>query len=264
MAAFADKIYSHKSHAAFRPDYPPSLYDTILAFQGRRRPRKLRVDLGPGHGYLSKEFDKVIAVDLSEGMLATAKSLTLESEYANLGFRKESLENLHFIEDGAIDLVVAGILLFVDHPKAAEILRDYTLNEDRDKLGSYWPRSGASIMASMYRDIKPPDEDWEDVEWIEYIPVTNGRNSGKGTLFVGKGVKVGDYKDMVRTWCAFHHWQEAHPEALKRSAGGNGDVVDVCFDEIANIETQWKDDDFEVDVEWESILLLARRRDSSQ
>jgi len=71
---------------------------------------------------------------------------------------------------------------------------------------------------------------------------------------------VGECKEYVRTWSSFHGWQEAHPEQKARSRGGEGDVMDVMFDEIARDESHFRDDGNVVDIEWGSALTMARRR----
>ncbi|KAF2475792.1 methyltransferase domain-containing protein [Lindgomyces ingoldianus] len=299
MTRSSEKTYSHQSYAAFRPIYLDSLYNAILSYHKRKiesgAAQSLCVDLGSGHGVvaraMSKHFVKVIGIDPSEGMIALAKSLTKEEGLSNVTFWQGTSEQLYFVGNGTVDLVLAGQAahwfdysrlwpelqrkvkpggslgfwglkntVFVDYPKAVEILKDYIYSDDKDKLGSYWPASGVPMITSMYRNIEPPEQDWEDIERVDYIPGTSGCNSGEGTLFVGKRARIGDCKETARTWSGFYHWHEAHPEARKRSAGGSGDVIDACFDEIANVEPEWKNDDFEVEVEWESFLLLARRR----
>ena len=102
--------FSHASYAAFRPSYPPSLYDTVLAYH--HGPKKTCVDLGCGHGivarYLSRSFSKVIGTDSSDGMIEQARSSTPQDGYPNLTFRKSSAESLTFLENESVDLVVAG------------------------------------------------------------------------------------------------------------------------------------------------------------
>jgi len=153
--------------------------------------------------------------------------------------------------------------VFVDYPEATRILQDYTTNPDPRKLGSYWPAPGSKIMASMYADIVPPEEEWEDVQRVNYRPGTKGENSGEGICFVRGKITVRDCKELMRTWSAFHHWSEAHPEKKKRRDGGEGDVVDWCFDEIVAHDGRWGDEGWEVEVEYESFLLMARRKGGS-
>ncbi len=65
----------------------------------------------------------------------------------------------------------------------------------------------------------------------------------------------------IRTWSSVHAWQEKHPDQRKREEVGNGDIVDMMFDEMKSVETDWdRDQDREVEIEWGSGLLLARRK----
>lgn len=102
--------FSHASYATFRPSYPPSLYNTVLAYhQGLKA---ACVDLGCGHGLvaraLSSKFSKVIGTDPSDGMIKQAESSTSREDYPNLSFRRSSAESMPFLKDASVDLVVAG------------------------------------------------------------------------------------------------------------------------------------------------------------
>ncbi|MCJ1401843.1 hypothetical protein MMC11_005060 [Xylographa trunciseda] len=295
MATFAKSSFSHASYASLRPVYPQRLYNTVLAYH--QGPKSFCVDVGCGHGIVAKElassFTRVMATDPSPGMLDQARSLS--SEISNIEYRQTSAETISFLEDDSVDMIVSGqaahwfdyskffpemarVLrkeatlalwgykdhVFVDRPKATEVLNKYAYGEGNDLLGDYWQQPGRKIVQNKYRDIEPPAEEWEDVQRIEYEPEARGRNSGKGTLFLEKRIKLGDCMNYIRTWSSYHGWQEQHPESQKREAGGKGDIVDQMFDEMLKIEPEWRDDenwkDREVDIEWGSGLILARRK----
>ncbi|MCJ1390007.1 hypothetical protein MMC18_002865 [Xylographa bjoerkii] len=295
MATFAKSTFSHASYATLRPVYPPRLYETVLAYhQGHK---ELCVDLGCGHGIVANgfasSFTRVIATDPSSGMLDQARSLN--SKTSNIDYRQSPAEDLSFLRDESVDMIVSGQAahwfdypkffpemkrtlrkeatlafwgykdhVFVDHPKATEILNKYAYGRGKDLLGDYWQQPGRSIVQNKYRDIEPPAEDWDDVQRIEYEPEARGRNSGKGTLFLEKRIKLGDCMDYIRTWSSYHGWQEKHPNSQKREGGGKGDIVDLIFDEMLQDEPEWGNDenwkDREVDIEWGSGLILARRK----
>lgn len=67
----------------------------------------------------------------------------------------------------------------------------------------------------------------------------------------------------VRTWSSYSAWQDKF-QRKKRIDGGDGDVVGEMFDNMRSAESDWLRDDAwmekEVDIEWGSALLLARRR----
>ena len=287
--------FSHASYATLRPVYPAHLYKTILAYH--QGPKNLCVDLGCGHGIVTRgfasSFSQVIGTDPSSGMLEQARSLTTGA--SNIDYRLSAAEDLSFLDNESADMIVSGqaahwfeyakffmemkrVLrkgatlaiwgykdhVFVDHPKATEILNKYAYGKGPDLLGDYWQQPGRSIVQNKYKDIQPPSEAWEDLQRIEYEPAAKGRNSGTGTLFLEKRIKLGDCMNYIRTWSAYHAWQEKHPESQKRESGGTGDITDKIFDEMLENEPEWGNDknwmDKEVDIEWGSGLILARRK----
>jgi hypothetical protein len=224
-------------------------------------------------------------------MIKQAQSSASSAEYSNVEFREASAENLLFVADSSFDMVVAGQAahwfdhtkvsnelartiksggsmafwgykdhVFVDSPEASPVLDKYAYDQQPDMLGSYWQQPGRSIVQNLLRDVKPPTEDWQDVRRIEYEPGMNGRHSGQRTMFMNKSLKVGECKEYIRTWSSYHSWREAHSTSEGRSRGGSGDVVDKLFDEIARIDTKFGSEETMIDVEWGSILLLARKR----
>lgn len=224
-------------------------------------------------------------------MIKQARSSTSKDEHPNVDFQEASAEDLPFLKDETVDMVVAGQAahwfeyprvflelkrvvrkggtlafwgykdhVFVDYPKATETLGHYAYGPGKDLLGMYWPQPGRSIVENKLRDIRPPESDWEDIQRVEYEPGTQGPKSGEGTLFVHRRLHVGECKEYIRTWSSYHGWQEAHPEQKKRSAGGQGDVIDKMFDEIATSDAEFADENREVEVEWGSGLLMARRK----
>lgn len=258
------------------------------------------MDLGCGHGLVSRGlapfFQKVIGTDPSSGMLDQAKSIEAASHgHSNIEYQQAAAEALPFLGSEGVDMVVAGqaahwfdyprlfpemkrILrrggtlafwgyldhVFVDHPKATEIMKRYAYGNEERMLGPYWQQPGRSIVQNKLRDIEPPAEDWECIRRVEYEPAAYGRNAGNGTLFLEKRMKLIDCENYIRTWSSYHAWQEKFPALLKRESGGNGDIVDEMFDDIRRTEPEWQDDphwlEQEVDIEWPSGLLLARRK----
>ncbi|KAL8828146.1 MAG: hypothetical protein Q9170_006729 [Blastenia crenularia] len=296
MAQFAKTTFSHASYAAFRPSYPTALYETVLNYHDG--PKSLCVDLGTGHGLVARSlapyFTKVIGSDPSAGMIKQATSLTPKKDFPNVNYQEAAAESLPFLQDSSVDLVVAaqaahwfdyprlfpemkrvvrheGTLafwaykdhVFVDHPGATDVLNRYAYGDSNDLLGPYWSQPGRSFVQSKLRNIEPPRDDWEDVKRIEYEPRAEGSRSGTGTMFLHRRVKLQECMNYIRTWSSFHAWQEAHPAAQSRQEGGNGDVVDEMFDEMKTLEGGWQVDNWEeheVEIEWGTGLLLARKR----
>lgn len=261
-------------------------------------PRKICVDLGCGHGvvarYFAQSFSKVIGTDPSDGMIEQARLSILQEDNPNLTFRKSSAESLTFLENESVDLVVAGQAahwfdttelfpelrrisrksstlafwgytdhVFVDYPIATRILREYAYGEDEQLLGPYWSQPGRSKVENKLRDIEPPVDEWEDVQRIEYEPGTSGPKTGEGTMFLNRRMTLRECMNYVRTWSSYSAWQDTF-QTKKRDESGEGDVVDKMFDKMRSAEPDWQEEeawmDMEVEIEWGSGLLLARRR----
>ncbi|CAK4030759.1 S-adenosyl-L-methionine-dependent methyltransferase [Lecanosticta acicola] len=285
--------FGHASYAAFRPTYPTSLYDAVLSYH--RGPKRLCLDLGCGTGIatreMSKHFEKVIGTDPSMGMVKQAQENSPEEQLSNIEFQQGSAESTPSVGEGIVDCVVAAQAahwfdyirlwpemhrlvrsggtvafwgykdhMFVDYPNASKIMMSYAYDTHPDKLGSYWPMPGRSYLQDKLRVIQPPAQDWEDVKRIEYEPALNGRHSGEGTLFMERRISVGQCKEYVRTASSYHGWMEKHPDQEARSKGGSGDIMDQMFDEIAENDDHFRDDENLVNIEWGSALVMARKR----
>ncbi|KAK0636688.1 S-adenosyl-L-methionine-dependent methyltransferase [Bombardia bombarda] len=117
MSIFGRSTYSSASYAAFRPSYPPVLFNRVLAFHNANRsaastpssPTDTLLDLGCGHGLISRalapSFDSVVALDPSAGMVEQARKLTSDPK---ITIRQGSAEDLSFLPDNSVDCVVAG------------------------------------------------------------------------------------------------------------------------------------------------------------
>ncbi|KAL1956119.1 hypothetical protein VTO42DRAFT_7638 [Malbranchea cinnamomea] len=296
MATFAKSTFPHAAYATFRPAYPPSLYARVLAYH--KGSRQICVDLGCGHGVVARafsgEFDKVYGVDPSAGMIAQAKALTTSAAEKNVEFVQTSAESLSFLPDQSVDLAVSGEAAhyfdyqrlfpelcrvmkpggtlafwaymdhtYVDHPRATAILHHYACTDDKNLLGPYGPQPGLSNLRQRWRALQPPQDEWTDIQRLEYDPGMKGTNSGEGTKLMGMKVTLGQSLEYIRTWSSYHGWQEAHPDRKRRSDGGEGDVVDMLLDEMVAAEEGWRNSpsvmDQEVEIEWASALILARK-----
>lgn len=294
MATFAKAAFNASNYATFRPSYPQAVFSTVLAYH--RGPKSLALDLGCGHGLISRElsssFTRVLGTDPSAAMITQARSTS--SEYPNVEFKQGNAEDLSDIKDGSLDMVVAGQAAhwfdyskvwpelskkvrrggtlawwgykdnyFVDYPTATKILDHYCYGPDT--MGPYWEQPGRNILRELYKDIVPPEQDWEDVRRIEYQPKTEGKGSGDGEVLMQKKLKLGEMEGYTRTFSSFHTWAHEHPEQKPRKDGGEGDIVDEMFDKMLEAEPDWRAKgenwrDFEVENEWGSVILLARKK----
>jgi SAM-dependent methyltransferase len=229
-------------------------------------------------------------------MIEQAKSSTSKEEYPNVEFDVAGAESIPFLEAKSVDMVVAGQAshwfdypklfaelrrimkpggtlafwgykdhIFPSYPEASKLINEYGYGDDERLMGPYWPQPGRSIVVNLLRAIKPPTEDWDDIERIEYEPGLNGPKSGVGTCFMDKRMTLGQNMDYIRTWSAYHGWSERYPDQKPKNKGGSGDLVDEMFEKMVESEEDWKKEgeawkDKVVDVEWGTALLLARKR----
>ncbi|KAF2164360.1 hypothetical protein M409DRAFT_67886 [Zasmidium cellare ATCC 36951] len=292
MTTFAKATFGAASYAAFRPTYPESLYNAVIAYH--RGPKKLCLDLGCGTGIATREmgkrFETAIGTDPSVGMVKQASQNTPKEQYPDIEFRQGAGESTPSLSDGSVDCATAaqsshwfdyakfwpemrrlvrpgGTVacwgykdhIFVDSPVASKILLDYLYNKDPHKMGSYW-EPGRQYVRDKLRILQPPAEDWEDVQRFEYEPGTSGRHSGEGTLFMEKRLTVGECKEYVRTFSSYVGWKENHSDQEARIRGGRGDLMDQMFDEIAEHDQHYKDDHSIIDIEWGSALVMCRKK----
>jgi SAM-dependent methyltransferase len=225
-------------------------------------------------------------------MVGQAQSTS--SSYKNVEFEQGNAEDLSTVEDGSLDMVVSGQAAhwfdyakvwpelkrkvrrggtlafwgykdnaFVDYPEATQILDHYCYGPTT--MGPYWEQPGRSILRDLYRDIMPPTNDWESIERIEYQPAMSSKTRGEGDVLMQKRLKLGEIEGYMRTFSCFHSWAEANKDKKSRNDGGQGDIVDEMLDKMLEAEPEWKGEgdrwrDFEVENEWGSIILLARKK----
>ena len=187
------------AYAAFRPRYPPELYDFVAALPDRRR---LAWDCGTGSGQaavgLARYFERVVATDASAAQIAHAQAA------AGVEYRVARAE-ASGLREGSVDLVtVAQALHWFDIPaflaEAARVLLpggalavwtygepalvEAALDEPfqrytRQLLGSYWPperqlvREGYRTLTLPFQEIDCPqlilEYDWTLAELGGYV-----------------------------------------------------------------------------------------------
>ncbi|KAF7857979.1 hypothetical protein EAF04_009336 [Stromatinia cepivora] len=317
MATFAQKSFSATSYATFRPSYPQKLYTQILNYH--HGPRTTLLDLGCGHGLITRAlgsaggFEKIWGTDPSRVMIEEAKALSNKPNANNphgregkIQWRQASAEDLSFVEDGTLDMVVAGQAahwfdfsrvwgeiyrklrkggtvafwgykdnLLVDFPAATLVLDKYCYGEDERFMGGFWEQPGRERLRGLYRDrvMQPPGNLFGDVQWMRYEPGLGGKGSGEGEVLMGRRMKLGELEGYWRTFSAFFEWVKAHPERKRlesekvggERSEGMGDVIDEMFEEMLEVELElrgkegkdWRD--VEVETEWGSVILLARK-----
>lgn len=209
-------------------------------------------------------------------MVAQAKKLTSDPK---ITLRQAGAEDLSFLSDKSIDLVVAGqaahwfdyskawpelarviktggSLAFwgykdnvvVGHPELLPIYDRYVYGTGEvapgvEAMGRFWENPGRTILRDSYEVIVPPEQDWEEVKRIAWDPdrKTGGiEDAPKEALWQRKTLKLGEFEGYLRTYSSFNNWKVAYPEMKSRAEGGKGDIVDLMFEEIVNAVPEWK------------------------
>ncbi|KAK8080363.1 hypothetical protein PG997_008181 [Apiospora hydei] len=299
MSAFARSTFSAKSYAAFRPSYPPVLYRAILAYHQLPTPAGALLDLGCGHGLISRElsphFASVTAVDPSAGMVAQAKKTTTIN---NIQFRQGNAEDLTFVADKSLDMVVAGqaahwfdyaqvwpnlarILkpggtvaffgykdnVLLGYEQATEVMESFVygfgeLAPGIEGMGRFW-EPGRKILRNLLREVVPPESEFADVQRRLHEPGQQGQ--GEEVAWQTNKMKLGAVEAYTRTFSCYNSWKDAYPDVKSRADGGEGDVVDVMWDQMIDSVPEWKAmgdrwREAEVVSDWGTYLLMARRR----
>jgi ubiquinone/menaquinone biosynthesis C-methylase UbiE len=112
MRDFGDDVFegTAKYYVAFRPKYPPQLFDDIAKKYKLDSSGSL-LDLGCGTGELAiplaKYFNKVLAIDPDKGMLAEGRKKSSKYHISNIKWQKGSSKTLKKVE-GSFKLVTMG------------------------------------------------------------------------------------------------------------------------------------------------------------
>lgn len=263
------------------------------------------LDLGCGHGLISRamspHFSTILATDPSPGMVKQAQSSTQEK---NITFRQGSAEDLGLIDkDGSVDMAVAGQAAhWFDYSKvwpnlarvvgkggtvalwgykdniltgkeqATEIMERYIYNFGEisnatgwsvEGMGRFWEQPGRNILRNLLRSVNPPAEDWEAVTRLEHEPGAEG--DPEEAVWQRKTMKLGEVEGYTRTFSCFTGWAEAYPEHKARKDGGEGDIIDVMWDEMLASVPEWKAmgdgwREAEVESDWGTYIIMARRK----
>ncbi|KAG6004052.1 hypothetical protein E4U21_001448 [Claviceps maximensis] len=273
------KTFSAAGYAAARPSYPDSLFKTVLAYHNAQSTSGVLLDIGCGHGLIARamspHFGRVVGIDTSPGMIEQAASSTQD---AKITFCQASAQDLSFLADEAVDMIVAGqsahwfdydrawpelcrVLkpggslafwgykdcVLVGHEEANRIFDKFCYADGEVEpgfqgMGAYWEQPGRNILRNLLREVQPPEQDWSDVRRILYDVAPDCSEIPNPELgWMQKRVNLGQLEAYVRTFSAFQAWRDAHPEIKSRAEGGSGDVADFMMQQIVHSEPKWKE-----------------------
>lgn len=149
--------------------------------------------------------------------------------------------------------------VFVDYPEASRVLMEFCYGGQY--MGPFW-EAGREVVRGLLRSVTPPADQWEGVRRVEYEA-----ESGKGEVLMRRRLKLGEVEGYVRTFSAYVNWKAAN-DGKGRGDGERErerDVVDRLFEGMRGVEPEWEEAgerwrEVEVEVEWGSYILMARRR----
>ncbi|KAG5981124.1 hypothetical protein E4U55_003260 [Claviceps digitariae] len=278
MSLFAKTTFSAAGYAAARPSYPASLFKTVLAYHNAQSTSGTLLDIGCGHGLIARamspHFDRVIGVDTSPGMVEQAASSTQDG---NITFRQAGAEDLSFLADDAVDMIVAGqsahwfdydrawpelnrVLrpggslaiwgykdnVLVGHEQANRIFDKFCYGDAEvgpglQSMNAYWEQPGRNRVRNLLQDVHPPDRDWTNIRRILYdVTPDCAEVPSPETAWMQKRINLGQFEAYVRTFSAFQGWRDAHPDIKSRAEGGKGDLADLMMYRIVDSDPTWK------------------------
>ncbi|KAJ7765512.1 S-adenosyl-L-methionine-dependent methyltransferase [Mycena maculata] len=322
MATFAKSTFNAARYAASRPTYPRSLFDTIfiyheksLAMDGTSAGWHHALDLGCGTGQATAEllikspeepgvepdsaqtlgFARVTGVDPSEKMISSARAYAsvLGDRSSALDFVHSAAEDLKFVEDGSVDMVVAaqaahwfewdrlwpelsrvlkhgGTVAFwvysefrlPQYPQLTHLITEYAQGKDpMTSLGPHW-EPGRRILTNHLLDIAPPPTGWDDVERVFFtgdyypsLPHPHLEPIMRKTMTWG-GAGLHGY---LKSFSSLHRYHETFPEDLERSDGDIATRFLRTLMETAQVPLGEEGENQEVEVEWPMALVLVRK-----
>jgi ubiquinone/menaquinone biosynthesis C-methylase UbiE len=208
---FKDHFSGHAAdYAAYRPGYPPALFD-LLASLPRRRTLALDVATGNGQAAigLAERFERVLAIDASNEQLARAR------QHPRLEYRVARAEETG-VDGGAVDLVsvAQAIHWFAFDSFYAEVRRvlapggaiaAYTYNLAR--VDPAFDRVLDRLAKEIVGPYWPPERRWVDEEYrtlpfpFEEVPTPRIENEAQWDLD-----RLLHY---IATWSAYQRYRQA-------------------------------------------------------
>ncbi|GAB0144742.1 hypothetical protein EsHS_00005202 [Epichloe bromicola] len=222
---------------------------------------------------MSPRFSQVVGIDTSPGMVKQASSTTKD---AKVTFRQAGAEDLSFLADKSVDMIVAGqsahwfdydkawpelfrVLkpggslafwgykdnILIGHEQANEIFHKFCYADGQvepglDGMNAYWEQPGRNKLRNLLRDVSPPEKDWRDIRRILYdVTPDCAEVPDPETAWMQKRINLGQLEAYVRTFSAFQGWRDAHPDIKSRAEGGQGDLADILMDRIVGSEPAW-------------------------
>ncbi|KKA30612.1 hypothetical protein TD95_000836 [Thielaviopsis punctulata] len=167
--------------------------------------------------------------------------------------------------------------ILVGHPAATAVFYDFLYRPDEDgdvapgmhSMGRYWEQPGRSILRTKFADVALPAQDWVGEKRTLYQPdaktcVVDKADAEKTPIWLEKHMSLGQFEAYARTFSSYRGWCDANPQFVARAQGGQGDIVDIMFDQMREVTPGWKAAgdkwrEIEVDAVWGTVLVMAKR-----
>ncbi|KAK9824450.1 hypothetical protein WJX72_010347 [[Myrmecia] bisecta] len=245
-------------YSLFRPDYPSSLYQTVLRFADLQE-RQLALDVATGTGQvateLAKWFERVLAIDPSAEQLKEAVQMP------NIEYREAAAEATT-AADHSVDLLTVGQALhwfdlpafyrearrvlqpggtlaawgygnnlFPGYPKAQAL----TEHLYEGILGPYWS-DRRKLVEQHYAGCEPGPEHFAVVERAE-VPMA-------------KTMSVAAYVGYLSSWSAYNTYRQKHPDRPDPLVQYKVDLLGACG---------MTEDQQQLEVVWPIFILMAKQ-----
>lgn len=155
--------------------------------------------------------------------------------------------------NGTIAIWGYADVIFVDYPDLDDILDD--LAYGKDELGPYWEQPGRKILRGMLRDKNLDETKFKDIEEVYFEPASlrtgDVSNIFRHPLLICKEMTLSDYRDYVKTWSAYHSWEEEHE-------AGEKNLVDRHISKLMELHPEFTKQ-FKIKVAWKTFYKFGRR-----
>ncbi|SCV00150.1 LANO_0F05446g1_1 [Lachancea nothofagi CBS 11611] len=285
MSTYSEESFDSDFYQKNRPTYPESLYEAIKSYHDGVS--EIAIDIGCGTGIstfpLLRYFSKVFGLDPSPTMLTPANKCKEDlkpEDRSRIEFKVCAAEKLStlFNED-SIDIVVGaesihwvdhrrffeeahrvlrphGTIaywfyvepIFLDFPEANEIYEKYVY-EDPAYMGPLW-KPGKEYLRLFGETIRIPDDKFYEIKKHIYRPL---KSEHKTAYFEQRNsYTLGDFRRYLRSWSAYHTWQQIH-------GGPDRDIAEMLIDEL-KLKCNWGEETTKLRVEWGTAYYMARKR----
>ncbi|KAJ2861192.1 hypothetical protein GGI22_002516 [Coemansia erecta] len=291
MSAFASQGFNADAYLALRPTYNQALVMWLLKYHAGANNSAADIACGPGTFTvdLAKRFDRVVGVDPSPSMIASAQEDANRKGITNVEYKQGFGEQLP-IEPDSVDLltVMQGVHWFDTEKFFGEALRvlkpggtlamvgyDYPevtswpeslagktfarkLATDSDMLKQYWGK-GFNLVEEAYASLLRIAETVAGFENIEYVGFPKDLAGGVAEITVlrepwidPKSMTFSEFRAYLKTWSAYKAWKDANPTSK--------DVLDACFDgKQAELQKNGQSEEMTT-IEWPHFGIVVRKR----